>query len=172
MSQELDPSILDRETSSRCLTKVAPFLRGSRLKFLFWRKLAARARKSDHSRARVSSSFTRIVNTPYQVDNDAAARALRIGATRLSLISRLEELVNVINEFLKAILIQQIQPIDGSLGFNAIGLAGMNQDLLTIRLHGCVSNRPLTPSAARRLLCGAIWANLTAVSHRWTRLGT
>jgi hypothetical protein len=78
----------------------------------------------------------------------------------------------VIDEFKKATLIQQIQAIDGFSGFIMIKLAGANQDLLTIRLHGCVSNRPITPSAARRLICGAIWADLTAVSHRWTRLGT
>jgi hypothetical protein len=48
----------------------------------------------------------------------------------------------------------------------------MKQDLLTIRSHGCVLNRPITPSVARWLYCGVNEANFTAVSDRWIRLGT
>ena len=84
--------------------KVAPFLR-PRLGDSFLGENGGSGTKSDHSRARVSSSFTRIVNTPYQVDNEAAPLALRSGPTDVSPMNRLSEQVNVINEFNEAILI-------------------------------------------------------------------
>jgi hypothetical protein len=84
----------------------------------------------------------------------------------------LRRFLNVMHELSYSALIQQIQIIKRFVVRNVIGLAGMNQGLLTIRLHGCVSNRPNTPSAVRRLLRGADLAEMAAVSHRWTRLGT
>jgi hypothetical protein len=76
MSQGLwGPPILDRETSPRWLTKVALSLRLQHSDS-FSGENGDGSSKSDHSRAGVSSSFTRIVNTPYQVENEAALLAL------------------------------------------------------------------------------------------------
>jgi hypothetical protein len=54
-------------------------------------EIGCQGAKSDHWAADVSSSFTRIVNTPYQVDNEAEAQALRARRQEVSPLSRLGE---------------------------------------------------------------------------------